>query len=155
MASRRRAREYALQALFESDLRGVPVTAALNNLWAGMIDGEGLGDGRPPESEEVEFAQGLALGAEQRLAEIDSLIEESSTNWRLARMPLVDRNILRMAAYELMEHADIPGTVTINEAVELAKKFGTADSKAFVNGIVDRIARRLDRIPGKRDKAGS
>jgi len=146
MASRRRAREYALQSLFHADLSGVAVTAALNALWAGMMDGEGIENPRAPESEEVEFAQRLAFGVQDRREAIDSLIESCSTNWRLVRMPVVDRNILRMAAFELMELVDIPATVTINEAVELAKRFGTAESRAFVNGIVDRMARQLGRL---------
>ena len=150
MASRRRAREYALQALFQADLREITVTAALNDLWSGLMEGEGIADQRPPESEEVEFAQRLCLGVDTRRAEIDALIEECSTNWRLPRMPVVDRNVLRIAAFEVLACPDIPATVSINEAVELAKKFGTADSRAFVNGIVDRMARQLGRIEGKR-----
>jgi N utilization substance protein B len=146
MASRRRAREYALQALFESDLRDVTAASALNDLWSGLMDGEGIDDARPPESEEVEFAQRLARGVEDRKEEVDGLIEGASTNWRLVRMPVVDRNILRIAAFELLGCPDIPATVSINEAIELAKRFGTADSRAFVNGIVDRVARQLGRI---------
>lgn len=146
MASRRRAREFAVQALYQADLSGSAVSAALNSLWAGMMDGEGIADLRPPVSEEVEFAQRLALGVEQRRDEIDKLIEDSSTNWRLTRMPVVDRNILRVAAFELMACDDIPPNVSINEAVELAKRFGAHESRAFVNGIVDKIGRRLQRI---------
>lgn len=146
MASRRRAREFALQALYEADIGEVTVTAALNDLWSALMDGEGLDEGRPPESEEVEFAQRLAVGVDERRAEIDGLIEESSTNWRLARMPVVDRNVLRLATFELIACPDIPATVSINEAIELAKRYGTADSRAFVNGIVDRLARQLGRL---------
>lgn len=146
MASRRRAREFALQALYVSDLSEVTVTAALNDLWSAMMDGEGIEDARPPESEEVEFAQRLAVGVDERKAEIDGLIEESSTNWRLPRMPVVDRNVLRLATFELLGCQDIPATVSINEAIELAKRYGTADSRAFVNGIVDRLARHLGRL---------
>ena len=150
MASRRRAREFALQALFEADIREVPVLAALNDLWSGLMDGEGIDDERAPESEEVEFAQRICGGVADGMQEIDTVIEASSTNWRLARMPVVDRNILRLAAFELMSCPDIPATVTIDEAVELAKKYGTADSRGFVNGIVDRVARQLKRLDGKR-----
>jgi|RhiMethySRZTD1v2_1073278.scaffolds.fasta_scaffold1876980_1 N utilization substance protein B len=150
MASRRRAREFALQALFQADLREVTVTAALADLWGGLMDGEGMDEGRAPESEEVEFAQRLCLGVDERRAEIDTLIEECSTNWRLQRMPIVDRNVLRIAAFEVLACHDIPATVSINEAVELAKKYGSADSRAFVNGIVDRMARQLGRIEGRR-----
>lgn len=150
MASRRQAREYALQALFQADLREVTVSAALNDLWSGLMDDEGLDDSRPPESEEVEFAQRLARGVDERRAEIDTLIEDSSTNWRLVRMPVVDRNVLRIAAFELLACSDIPATVSINEAIELAKRYGSGDSRAFVNGIVDRIARHLGRLDGRK-----
>jgi N utilization substance protein B len=146
MASRRRAREFALQALFEADLRETSVAGALNDLWGGLMDGEGIDDIRAPESEEMEFAGRLARGVDENRARIDALIEESSLNWRLPRMPVVDRNILRIAAFELLICPDIPATVSINEAIELAKRWGSADSRAFVNGIVDRVARQLGRI---------
>ncbi|MFT6142350.1 MAG: N utilization substance protein B [Myxococcota bacterium] len=149
MGSRRRAREFALQALYNADVSGVTVQDAMNGLWAGLVDGEGVDDQRPAESEEVEFAQRMALGVVSRKEEIDGLIEQCSTNWRLARMPVVDRNILRVAAFELLGCDDIPPTVSINEAVELAKRFGTAESRAFVNGIVDRLARNAGRLPEK------
>lgn len=152
MASRRRAREFALQALYQVDLSDTTATAALNHLWSGLVDGEGLDGGRPAESEEIEFAQRLALGVEAKRAEIDALLEEASSNWRIPRMPVVDRNILRLAAFELLECTDIPATVSINEAVELAKLYGTAESRAFVNGIVDRVGRTLGRIQGQRKK---
>ena len=150
MGSRRRARGFALQALYHADIGELGVQASLDNLWAGLIEGEGIdGDAPPPESQDMEFAQRLALGVERRGTDIDSLIEEASTNWRLGRMPVVDRNILRLAAFELLECEDIPATVTINEAVELAKGYGTKESKAFVNGIVDRLARQLGRIQAR------
>lgn len=152
MASRRRARGFALQALYHADLTDSSAQRALADLWAGLLDDEGFGDERAHESEEVEFAQGLALGVESHRDAIDALIEQSSTNWRLPRMPVVDRNILRLAAFELMELQDIPATVTINEAIELAKRFGSKDSRAFVNGIVDRMARQLGRLDGKRGR---
>ena len=154
MASRRRARGFALQALYHADLTDSPVQRALADLWAGLLDDQGFDDERPHESEEVEFAQRLALGTESSRDAIDGIIEEASTNWRLARMPVVDRNILRLAAFELMECADIPATVSINEAIELAKRFGTKDSRAFVNGIVDRMARKLGRLDAERDAKG-
>jgi N utilization substance protein B len=150
MGSRRRARQFALQALYQSDLMGISAMASLNHLWSGHLDGEGLEEGAPPDSEEVEFAQRLVQGTLDDQEALDALIEEASTNWRLPRMPLVDRNILRMAAYELKHCTDIPANVSVNEAVELAKQFGTADSRAFVNGIVDRMGRQLGRLDKKR-----
>ena len=149
MASRRRSRGFALQALYHADLTETSVPDALQQLWAGLLDGEGIDSERPPESEEVEFAQRLAMGVDAHRDRIDLLIEQCSTNWRVPRMPVVDRNILRLAAFELLECSDIPATVSINEAVELAKLYGTRESRAFVNGIVDRIARQLGRLGGK------
>lgn len=146
MASRRQAREYALQALYEADLREVPAVPCLADLWATLMDGETADGGRPAEAEEVEFAERLVFGVTDRKEAIDSLIEQCSTNWRLPRMPVVDRNILRMAAFELLACPDIPATVSINEAIELGKKYGTAETKAFVNGIVDRMGRQVGRI---------
>ena len=150
MGSRRRARQFALQALYQSDLMGISAMASLNHLWSGHLDEEGLDDATPPDSEEVEFAQRLVQGTLDDLDALDTLIESASTNWRLPRMPLVDRNILRMAAFELKHCTDIPANVSVNEAIELAKQFGTADSRAFVNGIVDRMGRQLGRLDKKR-----
>lgn len=148
--SRRRAREFALLALYEVDLAEAGAQRGLNDLWTALMDGEGLPDLKAPESGEVEFAQRLVHGISSRMDEIDALIEGSSTNWRLKRMPVVDRNILRMAAFELLACEDIPATVSCNEAVELAKRYGTAESRAFVNGIVDRVGRQLGRLPERR-----
>ncbi|MCP4807209.1 MAG: transcription antitermination factor NusB [Proteobacteria bacterium] len=142
MASRRKAREYALQALYTEDQTRDGVNDALNGLWSGLLDetdGE-LGN-RQAESQEVEFATNIAQGVIENLTALDERIEATSTNWRVSRMAVVDRNILRMATYELLHMKGIPANVSINEAVELAKKFGTKDSRGFVNGILDRIAR--------------
>lgn len=147
--SRRRAREFSLLALYKTDLASESTDAGLPALWEALMDGDGLPDMGPPESDEVSFAQRLVEGVSQHADDIDALIESCSTNWRLRRMPLVDRNILRIAAYELKFCDDIPGTVSCNEAVELAKKFGTAESRAFVNGIVDRIGRQVGQLPDR------
>jgi len=143
MASRRRAREFALQSLYEVDISGASVDRALEDLWAGQLDGEL--SARPAEDEEIKFATRLAAGVVRRQAEVDALIEGASLNWRLARMPVVDRNILRLASFELLDCTDIPSSVSINEAVELAKRFGDKDSRSFVNGILDRIAAETGR----------
>ena len=150
MASRRRAREYALQALFQMDLTGISGDDALASLWAGLLDPDGVGEGRPAEDDEVSFASRIVVGVGKDRERLDTLIESCSTNWRLTRMPVVDRNILRMACYELTAFDEIPGSVTINEAIELAKRFGGAESRAFVNGIVDRVARQVGRVPEAR-----
>lgn len=154
MASRRRARAFAMQALYQADLCERSVASSLNDLWSILMDGEGVEGERPPESAEVEFASRLARGAEERRERIDALIEECSTNWRLVRMPVVDRNILRLAAFELDGCPDIPASVSVNEAVELAKGYGGSDSRAFVNGIVDRMGRQLGRLESRGKRKG-
>lgn len=146
MASRRRAREFALQALYQWDLVKSDPQSTLNGLWEGLLDGEGIDDCRAPESEEVEFAQRLVHRVVDEVSDLDPLIEACSTNWRVGRMPTVDRNILRLVCVELRSFADVPATVAINEAVELAKRFGSKESKAFVNGIADRLAKNLGQI---------
>ncbi len=150
--SRRQAREYALLALYRSDMAEEP--SGLNDLWAALVDGDGIPDLRAPESEEVEFAQRLVLGVNEHHEAIDAMIESCSTNWRVRRMPLVDRNLIRIAAFELMFCPDIPGSVSCNEAIELAKRYGTAESRAFVNGIVDRVGHQLKRLPERHRSGG-
>jgi len=147
VASRRRAREYALQALFFADLGRADARTALSGLWEGLMDeqDDSLGN-RAPDSEEIEFATSLACGVETHRDALDATIEGASTNWRVARMAVVDRNLLRLGTYELLHCPEIPANVTINEAVELAKRFGAGDSKGFVNGILDRIARDTGRL---------
>ena len=146
MSSRRRARGFALQVLCAVDVRDVDVGSTLDDLVGGMSEGEGQPREGSPTSEETTFARRLVEGVQGDRESIDAVIEKSSTNWRITRMPLVDRNILRLAVYELMQCEDIPGAVSINEAVELAKRFGGSDSRAFVNGIVDRVGRELGRV---------
>lgn len=146
MSSRRRAREHAVSALVASDLGGHAVSTTLSELWVALVEDEGVGDARPAESDEIEFAQRLAFGVHARRDEIDALLAESSANWKLGRMPVVDRNVLRVAAFELLACPDIPGSVTINEAIEVAKRFGGADSGAFVNGVLDALAQKLGRV---------
>ncbi len=141
MPGRRRAREYALQALYAVDLSGKSATAALNAVWASGLDGKDA----PPTEEEIAFAGRLVHGVEASMESLDASIEKASVNWRLGRMPVVDRNILRIGAWELGNRKDIPVSVSINEAIELAKRFGGAESRAFVNGILDRIAAEVGR----------
>ena len=133
---RRRARGYALQVLYALDLNdaqdGSEAVAGFGDLFELEMD---------PES--IAFAGELVARARERVAEIDDAVQSASRNWRLDRMSRVDRNIL--ATCELRHFPDVPVKVIINEAVELAKRFGTADSPAFVNGILDRIAHQLRR----------
>jgi N utilization substance protein B len=154
---RRRAREFALQVLYQADMRQVGAPEALEMLWATQLEVEGL-SGTPADTDEVAFAKNLVEGVASNAEDIDAHIEKASLNWRLSRMPVVDRNILRLATFEILLSKDVPTSVSINEAVELAKRFGEKESGAFVNGILDRIAQetgRGGRGKGKGKKKGS
>jgi N utilization substance protein B len=129
MSTRRRAREIALQVLYQLDLDPAEPKKVLDRHWENF----------QPSEQAREFCARLVEGVLQNLGEIDGLIEENSENWTLKRMAVVDRNILRLAAFELRFCPDIPFKATLNEAVELAKKFGADDSGAFINGVLDRI----------------
>jgi transcription antitermination protein NusB len=138
VGARRTARERALQALFyleqdQSKTAIEAVTAAFN-----ASDDEGSED---PASRS--FAVELVDGVKVHLSSLDSLLDSVSHNWRLDRMQRIDRNILRLGAFELSQRADIPKKVTLNEAVELGKKFGNEESAAFINGLLDKLAASL------------
>jgi len=133
MGSRRKGREAALRILYFMDVANVSGTQAIKSYWGHLVDeGEGL--------EGAEFANGLVRAYVEQETEINELIRSASHHWRLERMPVVDRNVLRVAIVELREMGDIPKRITLNEAVELAKRFGSEGSGAFVNGVLDRIA---------------
>ncbi|MCY1031508.1 transcription antitermination factor NusB [Corallococcus sp. BB11-1] len=134
MGARRTARERALQALFQLDMAQGAAREALDSAWAASAE-----DGKP-EPDAVKFAKELVDGVQAHREEIDALIERHSHNWRLDRMSRIDRNVLRLGIFELKHRPDIPRKVTINEAVELGKNFGTEESSAFVNGLLDRVA---------------
>ena len=135
MGARRTARERALQALYQLDMSGGSAEDALNAAW------ESVASEMPkPDPAAIEFARDIVSGVVGNLKEIDGLIEEHSHNWRIDRMDRIDRNVLRLAIWELKYRDDIPRTVTLNEAIELGKTFGTEGSSAFVNGLLDRVA---------------
>ena len=102
-------------------------------------------EGGQDEEEARAFALRLVKGTHEHLKELDTLIEAHSHNWRVDRMSRIDRNVLRLASFELKYCAEVPRKVTLNEAVELGKKFGTSESSAFINGLLDRIAQTLDK----------
>jgi len=133
MGNRRKSREAALQALYQIDLAKAEPEKALEQYWKNNIDTEEI----------QEFANLLVQGVTSHLSELDQLIEKHSTHWKLSRMACVDRNILRMSTYELMYCKDIPASVSLNEAIEIGKKFGTEDSSSFINGILDNLAREI------------
>jgi N utilization substance protein B len=97
----------------------------------------------PADLEVREFCTELVLGTLDRLAVIDELLSEASENWSLNRMSVVDRNILRLATYELLDRSDIPPSVSLNEAIEIAKKYSTPDASVFINGVLDRVKRMV------------
>jgi transcription antitermination protein NusB len=137
MGARRTARERALQALYQLDVAKGSALEALASAWESE-PAEGK-----PDPEARRFAQELVQGVLDHLSEIDALIEEHSHNWRLERMARIDRNVLRLAIFELKYRDEVPRNVTLNEAVELGKMFGAEGSSAFINGLLDRIAGAL------------
>ena len=134
---RRKAREFALQILFQLDIRkDKPTATILKRFWA-----------EHDVDEEVQaFTEEIIKGTYKHLAAINEKIHACAKNWSIDRMAAVDRNVLRMAVYEILYRADIPSSVTINEAIEIAKKFGTDDSGSFVNGILDSVARMVGKL---------
>lgn len=133
MGVRREARELALQALYALDLNPLDAREALLAFW----------EERRASAAVREFADDLVIGVWDHRREIDALIDSQSSNWSIARMARVDLNLLRLGTYELLYRPDIPKNVTINEAIEVAKKFGSEESPAFVNGILDEISGKL------------
>jgi transcription antitermination protein NusB len=134
MASRRRSRQRALQILFSWDSRRQPVDQAIDEYYDTLYSEE------QPHREP--FVVDLVRGTVGNLEEIDGRIARHAEHWRMERMPGVDRNILRMAVYE-MTHAGTPAPVTIDEALELARKFSGEESVQFVNGVLDAVSRNL------------
>ncbi|EXU67776.1 MULTISPECIES: transcription antitermination factor NusB [Streptomyces] len=132
MAARNKARKRAFQILFEADQRGSTVQTVLAD-WIRLARTD---DRQPPVSE---YTMQLVEGYAQHIDRIDELIATYAVGWTLDRMPVVDRNILRLGAYELVWEDATPDAVVIDEAVQLAKEFSTDDSPAFVNGLLGRI----------------
>ena len=145
MSNRTKAREYALQILYEVDTSGKDPESAFDAYWDNF-EGTSRPAGTPePEISVKDFARQLVLGVTKGQAELDALVERCSINWRLDRMPRVDRNVLRLAVWELTHGTDVPMKVVINEAIELGKRFGSEESGAFINGILDKVAAEVGR----------
>jgi N utilization substance protein B len=134
MASRRRARQRALQILFLWDARRQPVEDIINAYYDTLYSEE--------KPERDEFVADLVRGTVEHVAEVDAQITRHAEHWRMERMPAVDRNILRLAVYE-MGRAGTPAAVAIDEALELARKFSNEESVQFVNGVLDAVHREL------------
>lgn len=134
MGARRKSRELALQMLFQHDVSG-------NEPEAVVLTFDDLQSVKPPVRD---FAIRIFEGTVRHLEEIDRMITEQADNWRLSRMAVVDRNIIRMSIYEFLHESDTPKLVIIDEAIEIAKKFGTEKSGPFINGILDGILKRYN-----------
>ena len=136
MSSRRKARELALQALYQIDINKETSKEVLKRFW----------EEKKISPEAKKFTEELVKGTSTRRKDIDSLICKYSEHWKIERINIIDRNILRFAIYELLYLKNIPPVVTINEAIEIAKKYSTSESGKFLNGILDKIKKeRLER----------
>ncbi|MFC1596672.1 transcription antitermination factor NusB [Planctomycetota bacterium] len=138
MTRRSRARQVALQVLYQDDLNPKHNPAHADALIRRRL--------RLPEM--IDFARELVAGVRRNRGELDEAISQAAENWSLDRMPPTDRNVLRLGAYEIL-HADTPDRVAVDEAIELAKRFGTAESASFVNGILDRLMHDAERGVGR------
>ena len=136
MPARHRSRQHALQVLFSWDLRKQPVDEALEAFYKSLVSE----DEDPQREQPDEFMETLVRGSAEQAVVIDERIAAKSDNWRLDRMPAVDRNILRLAVFE-MTSVGTPAPVVIDEALELARKFSTDESVAFINGVLDAVRR--------------
>jgi N utilization substance protein B len=136
MGSRRRARELALQLLYQYEL----TAASPEEMQAGFDEWQNAGEAVRA------FADALLRGTLERLSEIDHELGQQTTHWRLERLAAVDRNILRLAMFELMFESETPAPVVIDEAIEIAKRYGAKDSGRFVNGVLDGFVKRRARV---------
>ena len=135
MRKRTLSREFALQILYQRELTKLPTVSVVERFWAAETTAD---------DEVKDFTSRLVFGIEHEIDDIDRSISKYATNWQLKRMAVIDRNILRLGVFELQYAEDIPPKVTINEMVELAKKFGDLESSKFVNGILDKIHKTQD-----------
>jgi N utilization substance protein B len=130
MGIRRKSRELALQSLYQAEMNGGEVV----DQFAVMCDNFHNAKNAVP------YAKDLLLGIKKNLSSIDELIKQYAKNWRADRMSVIDRNLLRIGVYEVCFAEDVPATVAINEAIEIAKRFSTDDSSSFINGILDAVS---------------
>lgn len=146
MATRREAREWVLQILFRLDMNPEEdLDAVFRDFWAEQKS----------DRKAQEFTESIARGVRQHLSTIDAMIRQYAEHWDIKRMGIVDRNVMRMAIYEMLECPDIPRVVSINEAVDIAKYFSSGESGRFVNGILDRIRKELEQHAGDKGRRPS
>jgi len=136
MGARTSGRESALQMLFAMEAGGGSAERVIAAYWRET----------PGDPEGREYADNVLRGVAGDLDKVDEAVRKASTNWRLERMARVDRNVLRLGAWELLKSRDVPRAVILDEAVELAKRFGSEESGAFVNGVLDRVASDVGRV---------
>jgi transcription antitermination protein NusB len=137
--SRHRGRETAIQMLYQWEVGRAPMSEVGQTFWTGPAAAEPVGDDLRV------FATRLATGVSSTIADIDPMITEAAQNWRIERMNVLDRLILRLAIYEFLHEPETPARVVINEALELARTFSTDDSVRFINGVLDAVRRTLGR----------
>jgi len=133
MRRRTLSREHALKMLYQFDITKRPMEAVVQSYWQAE---------ETKDQEIIAYANLLAQGISAHVQEIDQKISDYATNWQIKRMAIIDRNVMRIGLYELQHTTDIPPKVAINEAVELAKKYGDLESSKFVNGILDKIHKK-------------
>lgn len=131
MGSRRTARELALKILYQADVSKISIESVLSDFWENHVYAPDVRG----------FAEDLVKGVMKNSEDIDRKIAEHATNWDFSRIAVIDRSILRLAVYEIEYRNDIPPAVSINEALEISKKYSTADSSRFINGVLDAIIR--------------
>lgn len=140
MGLRRKAREYALQMLFQWDITHDDIDTIIVTFWETLEV--------PEPAEVVDFANALATGTIEQVEKIDGLIQRNADNWRLNRMAVVDRNLLRLATHEFFRDLEVDGKVSaavvINEAIEIARRFSAEESPQFINGILDSIRKEVE-----------
>ena len=136
---RRKGRECALQMLFQWDITHDLVEQIAATFWEGQPPSDDLSD------DIRHFAETLASGAVEHVEKIDEIIARHAENWRLDRMAVVDRNLLRLATYEFLYDAETPKSVVINEAIEIARRFSAQESPQFINGILDSIRKEVEK----------
>jgi N utilization substance protein B len=147
MGARHSGREAALQMIFQMEASGADADATIELFWRSFVDSADP-DGRA-------YADELVRGVAAAMSDLDRHVVEASAHWRIERMTRVDRNVLRLGSWELVHRKDIPRAVVLDEAVELAKAFGTDDSGSFVNGVLNRIADSLGRTDEEPGTPGS
>ena len=144
MGQRRKSREIALQMLYQLEMTSDPpheVVALYTEMGSSGEEGDSA-----PSAAVRPFAEHLLTGVHLHREELDNMIASASANWRLARMSIIDRNVLRIALFEMLYCREIPPKVSVNEAIDLGKTFGSPDSGSFINGVLDNLLREVNRV---------